>query len=149
MSHTCAMCGDEMVEPYGGYTLPPECIQLMQGADTADTDEAGRKVIVDLCSECTEIASRMVTDYDTSPLPECDVDAVRWQGSHRVQALIAGENDGNDDISERMLMDALATVRADVNGAVDPMLNSRIIEAYVIVLSFEQRGHIERGVTID
>ena len=38
---TCAMCGDRLAEPYGGYQLPAPCVQLLDGGDDVDMTGLG------------------------------------------------------------------------------------------------------------
>lgn len=140
---TCAMCGTKMGTPYGGFTVPPECVQLMKGGDDVDVEAIAHDVTVDLCAECSEVAHRMVTDYETSPLPQCDAEAVRWGDAGTIAALAGGEDGGQDDLTERMLEGALVTVKTHLDGDAGRVPDSKITGAYTVVLSLQQLGVIE------
>jgi hypothetical protein len=137
------MCDESLSEPYGGYTLPPACLRLMQNADEVDPDTVAAKVTVDLCEECTEIGRKMALEYDTSPLPECDATAARWQAAGAVEAIAGGDATADDDLTERMAMSALSAVKADLDGDGSYMLDSKLTEARVTVLSLDQLGIID------
>ena len=36
MRSACAMCGERLAQPYGGYSLPAFCVQLLDGGDEID-----------------------------------------------------------------------------------------------------------------
>lgn len=140
---TCAMCGASMGTPYGGFTVPPECVQLMEGGDDVDIEAIAHDVSVDLCAECSEVANRMATDYETSPLPECDAEAASWDDAGVVAALADSEDVGQDDLTERMLEDALMTVKAHLDGDAGRVPDSKITGAYTVVLSLQKLGVVE------
>lgn len=137
------MCGEAMVQAYGGWKTPPVCVQLMEGSDDVDADAIAGKVTVDLCEECASIGRRMAMDYETSPLPECNAKAARWQSVGMAQALAGEEVGENGELTDRMLENALMTVKADVDGSSDHILDSKIAEAYVILVSLQQLGKVE------
>lgn len=125
--------------------MPPICVQLMDGGKDIDPEAIAHEVKVDLCAECTELARRMVVDYETSPLPECAAAAARWESAGKLAAL-AGEEDldlGHDDLTERWLTTAVPTVKAHRDGTTDGPAASTIIGAYTIVLSLQQLGVVE------
>jgi hypothetical protein len=132
-----------METPYGGFSVPPECVLLMEDGDDVDVETIAHDVTVDLCAECTEIARRMVTDHETSPLPECDADAARWQDAGVFSAQAGGEDIGQDDLTERMLEDALMAVKAHLNGDTGRVPDSKVIGAYTVVLSLQELGVVE------
>ena len=145
---TCAFCREDLITAYGGFDVPPLCINLMENSDSIDIDNIAGKVRVDLCEEDTEITRRMVEDYGTSPLPECDVDHVSYQDKATAAAL-AGQTpaDADDDgVTQRMLDDALMTVRADQTGDTDHIADHKLVEAKVIILSLADLGVIDGDV---
>ncbi len=81
------MCGDELTEAYGRYRLPPLCVKLMDGGNAVDPSSIADSVSIDLCKACTGVARRMIREYDTSPLPEFDVDAASWLDAADAHAL--------------------------------------------------------------
>ena len=117
---TCAMCGDRLAEPYGGFTLPPVCVQLMGGGDDVDPSTVAGSVSVDLCEECTTVARRMIREYDTSPLPEFDVDAVSWQSAGVASALTGGDVSADelagDGVDRQTIAGAAMVVQAHREG---------------------------------
>lgn len=147
---TCALCGDDMVTAYGGFDVPPRCLTLMQNSGGIDPDDVAGKVRVDLCEEDTEIARRMVEDYGTSPLPQCDADHVGYQTRDQVAAF-AGEapDDDGDGVTERMLEDALMAVRAEQTGDAAHIADHKLVEAKVVVLSLADLGVIDGDVVRD
>jgi len=150
-TYRCAMCGESAGggAPYGGFKVPPRCVDLMQNSDGVDTDAIAGPVRVDLCQEDAAIAKRMVTDYGTTPLPECDADAVRFDTRRDVERLAAmSGHDGaaadlvRDDLEGRLLTDAIATVKAARDGRDEYLLDSDVLEAKVVVLSMRELGAI-------
>ena len=143
------MCGDRLAEPYGGFTLPPVCVQLMAGGGDVDPTTIAGEVAVDLCEGCTHVARRMIREYDTSPLPEFDVDAVSWQSAGLASALIGGDVAGDavagDDINRRTIADAAATVKAHRNGDADHILEGKIDRAYVVFMASRELGILKGG----
>jgi hypothetical protein len=144
------MCGDRLAEPYGGYRLPAPCIQLLDGGDDVDPSTVAGEVAVDLCEECTHVARRMVRDYDTSPLPECDADAATWSSTAVVNALTggdgAGDQAGGDGVDQRAITDALATVKAHRDGDADRLMPSTVDAAYITLWSLRELGILERDL---
>jgi hypothetical protein len=114
------MCGDRLAEPYGGYQLPAPCVQLLDGGDEINPSTVAG-VAVDLCKECTHVARRMIRDYDTSPLPECDVDAATWSSTAMVNAPTGG-----DGVDQGAITDALAAVKAHRDGDADQLVPSKV-----------------------
>jgi len=145
---TCAMCGDRLAEPYGGYDLPPVCVQLMDGGDDVDTSTIAGPVSVDLCRECTTIARRMVREYDTSPLPEFDVDAVSWQDAGAMAALMREDSDavGGDDVDRRTIEDAAAVVQLHQAGDAGHVLESKVDRGYIILMALDELGAVEHDL---
>lgn len=136
MSATCAMCGHRMAQPYGGYSVPAFCVTLLDGGEDVDPSEIARDVSIDLCKDCTEIGRRMIREYETSPLPECDADAASW--SHpEVMAAMAGEDTTADDLqngqTQKKVADAVMTVTLHKKGKTERVLDAKIDEAYVTV----------------
>ena len=145
---TCAMCGDRLAEPYGGYQLPAPCVQLLDGGDDVEPSTIAGEVAVDLCEECTQVARRMIRDYETSPLPECDVDAATWSSAELMGAF-AGDDVGADDlggggVDQRAITDAVATVKAHRDGDADRLIPSKIDAAYITLWSLQELGILER-----
>lgn len=140
---TCAMCGARMEDsPDGGFTVPPTCIELVDGGSAVDADAVHGVVAVDLCAECAEIARRMVLEYDTSPLPECDVDAVRYNERGTLSAFV---DTTRGDPVERIVADAVTTVTTCADGGTERRLESKLLEARTIVLSMEDLDAAETG----
>lgn len=144
---TCVMCGDQLAEPYGGFTLPSVCVQLMAGGDDVDPSTIAGSVSVDFCEECTAVARRMIREYDTSPLPEFDVDAVSWQSAELASALIGGDVSADavagDAVDRRTIADAATTVKAHRDGAADHILEGKIDRAYVVLMASRELGILE------
>ena len=143
------MCGDRLAEPYSGYRLPAPCVQLLDGGDEINPSTVAG-VAVDLCKECTHVARRMIRDYDTSPLPECDVDAATWSSTAVVNALTggdgAGDQAGGDGVDQRAITDALATVKAHRDGDADRLVPSKVDAAYITLWSLRELGILERDL---
>lgn len=143
MTSECAMCGEPFRTPYTRYDVPPICLDLMQNAGGIDTDAVAGKVHVGVCEECSTVARKMVTEYDTSPLPECDATATSWNTTGVVEAFAGSEVDTRDDLTERMATDALATVAAATNDDAAPIPESKVAEAFVVATSLEQLDVID------
>lgn len=114
---TCAMCGDRLAEPYASYQLPAPCVQLLDGGDDVDPSTIAGEVTVELYEECTHVARRMIRDYETSPHPECDVDAATWSSAELMGAFAGDDADadnlaGGGGADQRAITDAVATVKA-------------------------------------
>jgi hypothetical protein len=137
---TCAMCGERMAQPYGGFSVPPFCVQLLDGGEEIDPSEIAGDVSIDLCKDCTEIGRRMIREYDTSPLPECDADAASW--SHAgMMAAMAGEDTTADDFTggtQEKVADAVMTVRVHQKGKTEHVLDAKVDEAYVTVWAAQE-----------
>lgn len=146
-NYTCAMCGDSAggTAPYGGYSVPAEGIELMDGTADVDPEEIAGKIRVDLCEECYEISKRMAMDHETSPLPEFDAGAVRYDEVATMAAQAGQDPDAvrDDGVTQRVVEDALATVRMDQQGQTEHVTESSITEAWVIVLSMRDLGIID------
>lgn len=148
MSSTCAMCSDRLVQPRGGYSLPAVCVQLLDGGDDIDPSTIAGKVSVDFCENCTSIARRMVRDYETSPLPECDADAASWQNIEVVNALARddpelSEMSQSDGVDRRTITDAITTVKAHRDGDADRVMAAKIDAAYITLWSLRELGIVE------
>ena len=144
---TCAMCGDRLAEPYGGYQLPAPCVQLLDGGDDVDPSTIAGEVAVDLCEECTHVARRMIRDYETSPLPECDVDAATWSNAGVASAFAGDDVDaddlaGGDGVDQRVITDAVATVKAHRDGDADRLMPSKVDAAYITLWSLRELGFL-------
>lgn len=142
------MCGDRLAEPYGGYRLPAPCVQLLDGGDDVDPSTIAGKVTVDLCKECTHTARRMIRDYETSPLPECDVDAASWSSAELMGALAGDDLDaddlaGGDGVDQRAITDAVATVKAHRDGDGDRLTPSKVDAAYITLWSLRELGIVD------
>lgn len=142
---TCAMCGDRLAEPYSGFDLPPVCVQLLEGGDDVDPSTIAGSISIDFCEECTPIARRMIRDYDTSPLPECDADAVRWSSAGVMSALAGDDVDaddlaGGDGVDQAVIDDALITVQTHRDGDAFRLYEHTIDRAYVLLMSLHQLG---------
>lgn len=150
------MCGEEMVEsPYGGFSVPPECVELMQNADEYAPDDIYDKTKVDLCSEHASEA-RDIIDRGDTPLTVCDARFCRItdeEGAEREAALLSMHRDdvdvddlkddlAPDDLTERMVQDALMTVKMHLDGDDGHLLDSDVYEAKAIVLSMKELGYI-------
>lgn len=135
-SYTCAMCGDSAgsTAPYSAITVPPACLELMQNGYGIDTDDVVGKVHVDLCKEDAEIAKRMVNEYETSPLPECDANAARYDSRPDLED---GPGHDNHDLAVRMFADAVDTVTAAESGRADHLPDTDIFEAKAVELSLQ------------
>lgn len=150
-AYRCAMCGESagVDAPYGGFKVPPRCVDLMRNGDAVDTDAIASPVRIDLCPEDAGIAKCMVTEYETTPLPECDADAARFDTREDLEhhAAMSG-HDGpaadlaRDDLEDRLLIDAITTVKAAHDGGDEYLLDSDVIEAKVVVLSMRELGVI-------
>ena len=141
MTADCAMCGETMAHPHGGYSLPPVLVEDLQNSETIDVDNVAGKISIDLCAECAEIAERMVTKYETSPLPECDAKRARYTDVGRMEALTGGDFH-RDDPSEGMILDALETATLHAEGEDARVARPRVVEALVLVRSAENIGLI-------
>jgi hypothetical protein len=131
-----------MGQPYGGYSLPAFCVQQLDGGEDIDPSEIVGTVSVDLCEDCTEIGRRMVRDHDTSPIPECDADAAYWSDAGMMAAM-ADEGTTADELKDRgqaqkKLTDAAMTVEMDREGNTEHILDAKIDEAYVILLTAQE-----------
>lgn len=150
------MCGEEMKQaPNGGFSVPPECVQLMQNADEFDPDTIYDKITIYLCSVHTDEARGML-DRGETPLTVCDARFCKITDEEEatVEAeLLAMDRDGVDakdlkddlapnDLSTRMAQDALATVKSHLDGEDDHLLDSDLYEAKTIVLSLKELGYI-------
>ena len=147
---TCAMCGEQLAEAYSGYRLPPVCVRLMDGGDDVDPTAIAGDVAVELCEECTEIARRMIREYDTSPLPECDVEAVQWSDAGVMQALAGGDSpaaasDGSG-VDERTVAEAASAVKAHVDGDDEHIFEHRIDEGYIVLMALEELGIVDHDL---
>jgi hypothetical protein len=121
----------------------------MDGGDDVDTSTIAGQVSVDLCRECTTIARRMVREYDTSPLPEFDVDAVGWQDAGAMAALMGEDSDavgGGDGVDRRTIEDAAAVVQLHQTGDADHVLESKVDRGYVILMALDELGVIEHDL---
>jgi hypothetical protein len=137
------MCGAALAQPYGGYTVPPPCLQLMKNSEEVDLGTVTGKVKIHLCKECTEIGRKMAMEYDTSPLPECDCAAAEWGAVDTMNLLAGGDLSDTDGLTDRMATSALSTVKADLDGGGRGVIDSKLTEARVIVLSLSQLGILE------
>ena len=147
---TCAMCGEQLAEAYSGYRLPPVCVRLMDGGDDVDPTAIAGDVTVDLCEECTAIARRMIREYDTSPLPECDVEAVQWSDAGVMQALAGGDGapaagDGSG-VDERTVAEAASAVKAHIDGDDEHIFEHRIDEGYIVLMALEELGIVDHDL---
>ena len=144
MRSVCAMCGDAMGQPYGGYSLPAFCVQLLDGGEEIDPTSIAGDVHVDLCEDCTEIGRRMIREYDTSPLPECDADAADWSTAGMVAAMSGDDSSGdeleNSDRWREEIADAVAAVKAHQDGAAEHIFEGKIDAAYITVHAAEELG---------
>ncbi|WP_050033777.1 hypothetical protein [Halorubrum halophilum] len=137
----CAMCC--VAEPYGGYQLPAPCVRLLDGGDNVDPSAIDGEVAVELCEECTHVARRMARDDETSPLPECDADAVSWSsaevwnGQRQVDRRTL-----RAQLDRREIADQIEIVKAHRDGDSDRFSPSKIDEAYVTLLSLRELGII-------
>ena len=145
---TCAMCGDRLAEPYGGFDLPPVCVRLLEGGDDVDPDAIAGSISIDFCEECTAVARRMIRDYETSPLPECDADAVSWSSAAAASAFAGGDVPadqlGGGDVDQATIADAVATVKAHRDGDGYYFFEHKIDRAYVLLWSLRELGILER-----
>jgi len=141
------MCGDRLAEPYGGFDLPPVCVQLMAGGDDVDPSTIAGSVSVDLCEECTTDARRMIRGYDTSPLPEFDTGAVCWQNAAVASALTGGDVPAGDlegdGVDRRTIADAAATVKAHRDDDAGRILEGKIDRAYIVLMASRELGILE------
>lgn len=148
---TCAMCGDRLAEPYGGFDLPPICVTLLEGGDDVNPDAIAGRISVDLCEECTEISRRMIRKFKTSPLPEYDADAVSWSSADVMSAFTGGDVPpdqlADNGADRRTIADAVATVNAHKQGRAEHILEGRIDRAYVVLLSFLELGLLDEDPT--
>lgn len=133
-----------MGAPYGGFSIPPACVPLLDGGEDVNTDVIAGDVTVDLCEDCTELARRMVLDHQTTPLPECDADAARWEDAGIAEVMLR-EEVSSGDMTGRMMADALGVVKAHRDGDAGRTPESKVVEAYTIVLSLERLGLVETG----
>lgn len=140
------MCGAALAQPYGGYTVPPPCLQLMKNSEEIDLGSVTGKVKIHLCKECTEIGRKMAIEYDTSPLPECECTAAEWGEMDTMNLLAGGDLSDTDGLTNRMATSALSTVKADLDGDARGVLDSKLTEARVIVLSLSQLGVLEADI---
>jgi len=135
------MCGTGITgAPARRFDVPPSCLPLLEGGEDVDPETIVGKVRIPLCGECGEISRRMVHEYETSPLPECDVEAATWDDAGVMSALAGQEIERCEDLAGRMLEGALATVKADLDGQADHVLDTKITEARVVVLSLQRLG---------
>lgn len=120
---------------------------MMAGGDDVDPSTIAGSVSVDLCEECTAVARRMIREYDTSPLPEFDVDAVSWQNAGVASAFTGGDVSADelagDDVDRRTIGDAAATVKAHRNGEADHLFEGKIDRAYVVLMASRELGILE------
>jgi len=140
-ARTCAMCEDRMAQIYDKYTLPPFCVQLLDGGEEIDESEIVSNISVNLCEDCSEKAGRMVEEEHTTPLPECNVEVASWEDAGK-WAAYAGKSTTADEIKDgaqtkRKLVDALVTVKAHREGDAD-RFTRKINEAYVIVWAAQE-----------
>ena len=142
------MCGKKMYEPTRGFTLPAVCARLLEGGDEVDQDAIAGKISVDLCGECGKVARRMVRKYDTSPLPECDADAVRWTSTEMVRVLSGGDpptDAPRRGVDRQTVAAAVSTVKAHRSGDAEHIPDTKIDAAYVTVLSLQELGILDDG----
>lgn len=134
------MCGETVVSPYSAYKIPPALVEEMAHSEDvlAEIGETPTKLSVDLCEGCSDIASRMVTEYETSPLPECD--ARHLQIPFAVHSPDHDPAIDQNDLTARMIEDALVTAKASADGNADHLRRSKLVEARVIVLSAQNLG---------
>lgn len=136
------MCGERLAQPHGGYSLPAFCVQLLDGGDEIDPSGIAGDVHIDLCEDCTEIGRRMIRDYDTSPLPECDVDAADWSDAGMMAAMAGGDT-SRDDLEgsggvRKEIADAVAAVKAHRSGDSEYMMAGKIDAAYITLFAAEE-----------
>jgi hypothetical protein len=139
------MCGERFAEPYAGYQLPAPCVQLLDGGGDVDPSTIAGEVSVDLCEECTHVARRMIRNYETSPLPECDAGAATWSSTAVVNALTGGDREsdqagGGDGVDQRAITGAVAAVKAHRDGDADRLMPSRVDAAYITLWSLRELG---------
>lgn len=132
---TCALCGDRMEDvPDGGFAVPPVCVELLDGDASVDPASIHGVVSIDFCGACTDIARRMIEEYDTSPLPECDLEAARYNE----RGTLAAFNDTTKgDPETRTIADAVKTATTYADGGTDRRLDGKTLEARAVVLSME------------
>ena len=147
----CAMCGDELTEAYGRYRLPPLCVKLMDGGNAVDPSSIADSVSIDLCKACAGVARRMIREYDTSPLPEFDVDAASWLDAVDACALrdddLSADQIGSDGIDRRVVVDAAMTVKAHQDGAAERITEGKIDRAYVVFMAVDELATLESDVS--
>lgn len=124
------MCGESagVDAPYGGFKVPPRCVDLMQNGDSVDTDAIASPVRVDLCREDATIAKRMVTDYDTTLLLECDA-AARFDTREDLERLAAMSGPTVPPLTSSVTTSRPATHRRDRDGGGRPRWSRRGLPA--------------------
>jgi hypothetical protein len=81
---------------------------LLDDGDGVNPSTIAGEVAVDLCEECSQVA-QMLRDYETSPLPKCDIDAATWSSAELTGAFAGGDVDlaGGSSFSPPKLTAAL------------------------------------------
>ena len=62
---TCAMCGDRLAEPHGGYQLPAPCVQLLDGGDDVDPSTIAGEVAEKL-GVSRPVVHRVINNVDAN-----------------------------------------------------------------------------------
>lgn len=135
--YSCAMCSDPAgyEAPYGGFRVPPDFGELLYG-----NGDPATRIRVDLCRDCRAVAGNMVSEYDTSPLPECDLARCHYETEESLERLASAFGPSPDEMVQdnlrlKMVNSAHATLAQVEQGNGDHLMDSTVFEARVIVLS--------------
>jgi hypothetical protein len=144
------MCGEQIAHNRFVLRVPSICAELFSGGEKISPSSIVGKITVNLCLDCGDTAKKMATKYETSPLPECNIDAANWMGREELAAMgrmgLYQSGRPAEPSPTEHAQDAAMVVTSHQRGDDNHIHDSEITQAYTVLRSLQQLGYIETNV---